>query len=207
MTSRRGRPSTSKEAAAEKKAAIIQVAKELFQEQGVEQVSMRKLAAAAGMGTMTIYQYFPGKTEILHHLWGEFFKEVFVDMAAAIETHKDPEEQLASAYKAYVAYFLKHPDRFRMVFMHEDRADSENRFFVDHANVEETLNDILMPVEQRLGWSERELTLFNHTSICFVNGLLTNLITISEFDWCSAEEMLDHYLDGMLFKHKKARTG
>lgn len=198
MTSKRGRPRLSEGQAAIKQQLIIDAAKALFRVQGVESVSMRKIATKAGMGTMTLYQYFTSKTEILHHIWGEFFDELFLQMQAAADKSDKPLEKLRAAYHAYLAYFLGNPDRFRMVFLHEDRSDSQDRFFVDHARIEARLNDFFQPLEGELGLSTEELAMLQQSIICFLHGVMLNLISISEYDWLSGQSLLDHYLDTML---------
>lgn len=48
-----------------RKTEIIRLAVELFSAKGYEHVSMADIAASLGKGRTTIYEYFPGKEEIL----------------------------------------------------------------------------------------------------------------------------------------------
>ncbi|MDT0268186.1 TetR/AcrR family transcriptional regulator [Streptomyces sp. DSM 44915] len=45
---------------------IVTAAVALADREGVEALSMRKVAAELGVGTMSLYRYVPGKTELLH---------------------------------------------------------------------------------------------------------------------------------------------
>ncbi len=54
---------------------IFQRASQLFLRQGFHETSMRQVAQAAGMGKTTLYDYFPGKEEILL-----FFVEKLLDV-------------------------------------------------------------------------------------------------------------------------------
>lgn len=48
----------------ERRQAIVQIAMELFSQNGVEKTSMREIAVTAGMGKSTMYDFFASKDEI-----------------------------------------------------------------------------------------------------------------------------------------------
>jgi AcrR family transcriptional regulator len=58
---------------------IFEASVKLFLRQGFPETSMREVAAAAGIGKSTLYDYFPTKDEIL--IWG--IEDIFVDLTAA----------------------------------------------------------------------------------------------------------------------------
>lgn len=179
---------------------IVSAARTLFRRDGFHAVSMRKIAAEVGIGTMTVYQYFGGKTDILHHIWEEFFVALFADMSAAAASPGSAQDRFRTTCHAFLEYWLAHPDHYRMVFLHEDRGNSEDRFFADHADIERRLNEILGPLYEQIfaGDGEDGIYRINQSLFCMLNGILLNVITISEYGWLPARDLLDQYLDQLL---------
>jgi AcrR family transcriptional regulator len=180
-----------------KQKRIIEAAKKLFHEEGFDSVSMRKIAADVGMGVMTLYKYFANKNAILHHIWDEFIVELFVGLQEKVLAENTHNDKFRVACYEYLNYWFKHPDRFRMVFLNEDRAESESSFFINHAYIEVRMNKVFLPLTQLvfLGKSDEQLLKIIQGVICHMNGIALNLITISEYQWPGHECLLDAYLD------------
>ena len=60
----------------QKVAAILENAIRLFQDSGVDTVSMREIARASGMPIATLYQYFPSKQAIVRRIWEDHSEEI-----------------------------------------------------------------------------------------------------------------------------------
>lgn len=179
---------------------IIDAAQSLFVAEGYQSVSMRKIAAQAGMGTMTLYKYFPNKNAILHHLWAEFFDELFALVKADIEKQSGAKNQLKQVCMTYLNYWVEHKDRFRIVFLNEDRASSADEFFINHANITGEMLLIVGPLIQDLLASidDGSMMVFLESLMCFVHGIALNVITISEYPWNDYEKYIDIFLDSVL---------
>jgi AcrR family transcriptional regulator len=180
-----------------KQKRIIEAAKKLFHEEGFDSVSMRKIAADVGMGVMTLYKYFANKNAILHHIWDEFIVELFVGLQEKVLAENTHNDKFRVACYEYLNYWFKHPDRFRMVFLNEDRAESESSFFINHADIEVRMKKVFFPLTQLIfvGKSDGQLLKIIQGVICHMNGIALNLITISEYQWPGHECLLDAYLD------------
>lgn len=74
-----------------KRDAIIQAAKQAFQEFGVNGTSMDKLAELANVSKRTVYNHFSAKEELVMHLIKEQWQSALVDIGAPY----DPEILLA----------------------------------------------------------------------------------------------------------------
>src|ERR1700733_6007991 len=128
-----GRPPLSPQQEAEVRNRVIQAASQLFGANGLQALSMRRIAHDAGLSTMSLYDYFHSKNEIVRAMWERFFADCFdkvesaVRSAAALGTLR----QLKAACTAYVDYWIGHPDEYRAVFMIEDRVENHERYFVD----------------------------------------------------------------------------
>lgn len=199
VTKQRGRPKLDDHTIQLKRETIVQSAKHLFKVEGVDAVSMRKIASHVGMGTMTLYKYFPTKREILHHIWLEFFDALLTEVGSCPDK-PDDFEKLKWKSSKYLEYWIEHSDQFRMVFLNEDRADEQDDFFVQHAGMEDKFNELFLDhlVNISSSRSESEVKALSHELICFLNGIALNLITISEFSWVPYESMLDGYLSRLI---------
>lgn len=74
---------------------ILDAAKELFTERGVEKVMIREIASAAGVSAPTLYALFQSKTGILRAVVERsFFGVRYAEIAQQAENARDPEEIL-----------------------------------------------------------------------------------------------------------------
>lgn len=97
---------------------LCDVATRQFAEAGYEGVTLRRLAAALGVSAMTPYRYFRNKGEIFEAVRGAAF-ERFGDHVSGVHeaTRALPGiEQLRAAGRAYVAFALKEPHAYRIMF-------------------------------------------------------------------------------------------
>ena len=158
---------------------------------------MRRIARDIEMGAMTLYKYFANKNEILHHIWEEFFVELFIELQEKVRAESADKEKLKVACYEYLHYWFKYPDRFRMVFLNEDHAESKNSFFFHHADIEARMNEVFVPLAQSVFTekSEAQLVKIIQGVVCHIHGIALNLITISEYQWSGHEQLLDGYLD------------
>lgn len=117
MSNKPGRKPHSKAQIDAIRSKIINQALKLFQEEGYDAVSIRRLAKEVGCAPMTIYAHFEGKINILQHLWAVVLDTVFNEIRTQIETAKNSNERLLIASQTFTNYWLTKPDHFRLVFM------------------------------------------------------------------------------------------
>ncbi len=198
--SKMGRPKQSDLERQKKVQLIIDAAHELFVTEGYQAVSMRKIGAKAGMGTMTLYKYFPSKTAILHHIWGVFFEELFELINAEIAQETEAKAKIRRACITYIRYWVEHKDRFQIVFLNEDRADSKDGFFINHANILGQFLQIAAPLVNEIFAVEdvASMMILLESAICYIHGIALNVITISEYPWNHYEKYIDVFLDARL---------
>ncbi|MFQ3170752.1 MAG: AcrR family transcriptional regulator [Oleispira sp.] len=182
---------------------IIVAAKKLFHEEGVDAVSMRRIAAEVGMGAMTLYKYFNNKRDILHFIWDEFFTELLNKLNDIVNSELTDKELFKQLHHTYLHYWVNNPNNFRMVFLNEDSGDNQDNYFVDRSSIENKMLEIFLPaISQTLkGLEEEEMKLIMQSLLCFMNGIALNLITISEYNWPSHFDLLELHLNLILDKY------
>lgn len=102
---------------AERREQIIAAARDLFTTQGVDNVSMRKIATRVGITQAAIYQHFEDKAAILFALSEGFFEGMIENFMARHDPTQAPLEAFRASLKTYVEYGLSKPEEYRLVFM------------------------------------------------------------------------------------------
>jgi AcrR family transcriptional regulator len=101
----------------ERLAEILDAAKALFIEHGVENVSTRMIARQVGISQAALFNYYKNKDEVLTQLMQEAFSElsqVFTDVSRdAVDTR----DWFRRCIAGYASFGLKHPDEYRLAFM------------------------------------------------------------------------------------------
>ncbi|TCS41670.1 TetR/AcrR family transcriptional regulator [Reinekea marinisedimentorum] len=86
-----------------KKENILESARKVLTEQGINKLSLRKIAAETGCAAPSIYYYFKNKQEIVAGLWEE--------VAPNLENRM---QQASDKKQAYREFWLTRPDDFRL---------------------------------------------------------------------------------------------
>jgi AcrR family transcriptional regulator len=95
---------------------ILDAARELFANEGVESVTMRRIADRIEYSPTAIYFHFRDKEALLAELCDCDFRS-FAHGFAAIAQIPDPVERLRAAGEAYVSFGLNNPSHYRLMFM------------------------------------------------------------------------------------------
>lgn len=104
---------------------ILDAAQELFVSSGIEAVSMRALGARVGLTASALYAYFPAKIDLLRGLWWDALDDLHARMARLSASEADPIAAIREIGRAYVAFGLENPARFRVLFMADQGALAE----------------------------------------------------------------------------------
>jgi len=86
-----------------KKENILESARKVLTEQGINKLSLRKIAAETGCAAPSIYYYFKNKQEIVAGLWEEVAPSLAQSLASSQDKHH-----------AYSEFWLARPDDFRL---------------------------------------------------------------------------------------------
>jgi AcrR family transcriptional regulator len=95
---------------------IMDAARHLFVEHGVEHASMRKIAEAIEYSPTAIYQHFPDKESLLRDICREDFAALHQAEAEA-GSIDDPIERIRQIGMGYMRFGIGHPQQYRLMFM------------------------------------------------------------------------------------------
>jgi AcrR family transcriptional regulator len=100
----------------EVRAKILDAARELFVTQGIEAVTMRKVAERIDYTATALYTHFEDKQTLLRELCDTDFLALRAAFARLARV-ADPIERLRRIGRAYVAFALEHPNHYKLLFM------------------------------------------------------------------------------------------
>ncbi|MFT5868987.1 MAG: AcrR family transcriptional regulator [Paracoccaceae bacterium] len=202
---KRGRPPLKAPQVAKMQAIVMTAAQDLFAKEGYSAISMRRLAKQVGCSPMTLYTYYAGKIDILHGLWSVVFSEVFAKIENGTVRDAPPSERLRQAARAYVHYWLLHPEHYRMVFMSEQVSQPEVTAFLADPKTLAGFAILLAPLSEALdpATPADQLKLKADLMMCGLQGIAHTLVTVSGHSWSSADDLVDAMIDCCLasFRH------
>jgi AcrR family transcriptional regulator len=171
------------------RAEIAACAMRLFQEEGYEAVSMRRLAAEAGYTVMTLYKYYARKIDVLRDLWMRVFAEVFDELDAIAAAQPDPAARLNALAQAYVAFWLARRDHYFLVFMSSGITQEDVSVFVasDPLIVRFFVFLDALAAALDLRPDDPAVRIKMELLMAVLHGVAHNQITISGYPWTSPE--------------------
>lgn len=101
--------------AARNRERLLQSAKRLFADQGIEVVSMSAIAKDAAVGKGTLYRHFADKAAVCHALLDEDMRVFQQQTLLALQASNNEVSALRWFLKEAAAYVMKHSDLLREV--------------------------------------------------------------------------------------------
>ncbi len=96
--------------------ALLDAASELLEQEGPDALSIRRIAAAAGVAPMGVYNHFNSKSGIVEALFVEGFERLGEAMVSLSEID-DPVEALFEGGRRYRSLALAHPMAYQVMFL------------------------------------------------------------------------------------------
>lgn len=100
---------------AEKKEQILEIAKNIIREQGVDALSIRKISNAMKQTPGIIYHYFENKDSILLAIVSDGYEGIVSTLRNSFQENLAADHQLEQTLTAYIDYMLSQPELYRMI--------------------------------------------------------------------------------------------
>ena len=94
---------------------VLHAARTLFEREGAEAVSMRKVAAKAGVSPMAIYRHFDSRDALLWRICDDAFEEITRPWRPPARG-SDPLQRVLPPQRLYLDFALAHPHLFDYAF-------------------------------------------------------------------------------------------
>jgi AcrR family transcriptional regulator len=115
----------SRHTSADVEAAILDAARDLLADGGVDGLSMRQIADRVGVTATAIYHYFDGKQDIVNRVVLSAFERFGSYLQDAMETQpKGSVERLQALGEAYIRFAFENDAYFRVIFSIQPKSAS-----------------------------------------------------------------------------------
>jgi AcrR family transcriptional regulator len=175
------RPALRPEEIETRRNEILDVAQGLFEDQGLEAVSLRRIATRAGCSATTPYRYFPSHAHVLLGLRVRAYQAIGVRLAlgASAETHAA--ERLRAVARAYIAFATERREMYALLFRVGELPE-------DNPELDRAKRDALDVCCRALAQAEAEGEL----------RLRTDVLTAAHLFWAGAHGAVSLHLSGQL---------
>ena len=112
------------------KKIFAETAKKMIIQEGIESVSVRKVAEQAGYTFATLYNHFKNIDELLWYTRNIMIGDIIKYMESDPVNITNGIENVQNIFRRYLGYFIKNPNVFRFFYFHhlkrEDKPDGCN---------------------------------------------------------------------------------
>ena len=110
-----------------RRAEIVRVAAQFFDQEGYHRASMGRLATELGMAKATVYHYFGSKEEILYEIHQEFILILIEAQRARLGKGMPPSQQLLECMSDIMGLMESHRGHVRVFFEHHRELEGERK--------------------------------------------------------------------------------
>lgn len=105
------------------RAAVLTTGRRLLDQRDGDDISLREIAREVGVTAPSVYRYFPEKAALLRALAHEGLKELAEAQRIASAAAGGGRDGFTATGEAYVAFAVKNPALFRLIYAHPPRRD------------------------------------------------------------------------------------
>ena len=179
---------------------ILSAARELFVNEGYENVSMRKIADKIEYSPTTIYLYFKDKADLLDSVCKETLLSLLNTLELLKRDKSDPVEVLRKSGKAYVEFGLKYPQDYKLTFV--VRPQFQKGLGLQEGSVGERVFDYLRAMVSECIRQERfrqvDVEITGQALWSAVHGVTLLLIDFPDFPWTDKDKLIDTVIQTMI---------
>jgi AcrR family transcriptional regulator len=181
---------------------ILDAARELFVNEGYENVSMRRVAEKIEYSPTTIYLHFEDKASLLYAICEETFAGLCKRMEALRSDDDDPVEVLRRGCRDYVDFGLNHPNHYKLTFInHPQHPHDEKRHLREESMGMKAYGNLRAGVEACIKAKRfRETDVEAVTQMMWAggHGITSLFISMPDFPWVKKDELIDLMIDTLI---------
>jgi AcrR family transcriptional regulator len=181
---------------------ILDAARELFVNEGYENVSMRRVAEKIEYSPTTIYLYFEDKAALLFAICEETFAKLAKKMETIYKSHDDPVTALKEGCRAYCEFGLKNPNHYRVTFMLHSglRVGSEHYMREGSMGMKaySCLRNAVEECVRQKRFKDTDVDAITQMLWAGGHGITSLLITKPDFPWVSKNGLIARMIDTMI---------
>ncbi|RKU34854.1 TetR family transcriptional regulator [Candidatus Poribacteria bacterium] len=176
---------------------ILVAARELFVNEGYENVSMRKIADKIEYSPTTIYLYFKDKADLLDSVCQETLLSLLNTLDELKKDKSDPVETLRKSGQVYVAFGLKYPQDYKLTFV--IRPQFQKGLGLQEGSIGEKvfnyLREMVAECIQQQIFRQVDTETTSQVMWSAVHGITLLLIDFPDFPWTEKDTLINTVID------------
>ena len=181
---------------------ILDAARELFVDEGYDNVSMRRVAEKIEYSPTTIYLYFEDKASLLYAICEETFAKLAKRMEAITLEVDEPLERLRRGCRAYVDFGLKYPNHYKLTFInHPQHPRDDKRHLREESMGMKAYGNMRAGVEACIKakkFCETDVEAVTQMMWAGGHGITSLLISMPDFPWVKKTDLIDLMIDTLI---------
>ncbi|MDF2947236.1 MAG: transcriptional regulator [Bacillales bacterium] len=181
---------------AERKQMILDAAKEIISLNGLEDVSIRKIAKKIGYSPAIVYHYFQSKEEIIGILMQEGYRKIVQGVSSVENKNLEPVEKIRGSLANYIRIALDNPEYYKYIMLN----NSEN--ILKHTSVlfkgasleREAISKLCILLQSATNISLQDVEIKAQIIWTSTYGLIIRLIIESELPISQKDELIEQHL-------------
>lgn len=105
---------------------ILNAASEIIRKEGLEKLSIRKIAAKIEYSPATIYHYFHDKEEIINILMKKSYEKIIEVLSSSENSNYTPENKIRYSLNKYIYLALEMPEEYKTILLNNSPTVLEN---------------------------------------------------------------------------------
>lgn len=173
---------------------ILDAARSLFVERGIEAVTMREIAKQINYSATTLYHYFADKEALLQAVCDEDFLALATGLREIMQL-PDLKARIDALFHGYARFALQHPNHYRLMFMTPRTPCNQEITQIQQGNTEQDAYAQLKLVVQEAfdaGLFRPELTDFEliaQTLWASIHGVCSLEIALGHEPWINWKDL------------------
>lgn len=105
--------------------ALIETARQIIEQEGLDRLSLSRLAAALGVKAPSLYKHVKNKAAIIAAVNQRTYHNLTNDVLSQTDVIEQPYDRIVTIAQTYRRYALEHPVLYELAFTSEDRGDED----------------------------------------------------------------------------------
>ncbi|MCK5153787.1 MAG: TetR/AcrR family transcriptional regulator [Spirochaetales bacterium] len=170
---------------------FAETAREIIMRDGIEGVSVRKVALKAGYSLGTIYNHFSSLDEILWYTRSLMITDLSNYMLEKSPGNIENIEDLKRTYRIYLEYFINNPNIYRFIYFHHlDSVEKSVKNISESPEHNKQMEKKFSSLMKNGNYSKETISFVMETLIYSILGVLTLITT--DNDGVDVESIYNH---------------
>ncbi len=106
---------------AEMKKNILKAANEIIKEEGIDKLSIRKIAKKIDYSAPIVYHYFKDKEDIINTIMIRGYEKILREISSSQKNYKNPRENLEKGIRRYIEISLEAPYEYKSILLNSSK--------------------------------------------------------------------------------------